>query len=83
VGVHANLVGAAVAAGTVIPLLANGFGDLSFWTYREGVNRVDIEPYYDESLTRSQTRLFRKLIEPGACAGERKKRKQPRAAVPV
>jgi len=83
VGVHANLVGAAVAAGTVIPLLANGFGDLSFWTYREGVNRVDVEPYYDESLTRSQTRVFRKLLEPGACAGERKKRKQARAAVPV
>ncbi len=83
VGVHGNLVGAAVASGTLLPLLANGFGDLSFWTYRDGVNRIEVEPYYDESLTQKQTRLFRKLLEPGACAGERMKRKQARAVLPV
>ena len=32
VRVHANLVGSCISAGAAIPLLANGFGDLSFWT---------------------------------------------------
>jgi hypothetical protein len=68
IGVCANLVGACVSPGAAIPLLANGFGDLSFWTYREGINRIEVEPYYDEASTlRSQTRLFRGLFEFGAC----------------
>jgi hypothetical protein len=84
VGVYANLVGARVSAGAATPLLANGFGDLSFWTYRQGINRIEVEPYYDESSTlSSQTRLFRKLFETGTCSGLRRKGKPLQAASPA
>jgi len=66
VRIHANLVGSCISAGAAIPLLANGFGDLSFWTYREGADRVEVEPYYTETcLSRSQSRLFRELFDHG------------------
>lgn len=75
--VHANLVGSCISAGAAIPLLANGFGDLSFWTYRVGPNRIEVEPYYTESfLTRAQTRLFREFFAPGLC---RSRRSSPRS----
>jgi hypothetical protein len=84
IGVYANLVGACVSSGAAIPILANGFGDLSFWTYRQGINRIEVEPYYDDSPTlRSHTRLFRNLFESGTCAGSRKKGKPLQAASPA
>jgi hypothetical protein len=83
-GVSANLVGACVSPGAEIPLLANGFSDLSFWTYREGINRVEVEPYYVEApVLRSQARLFRSLFEFGSCPGERAKGKAWPAAAPA
>ena len=83
-GVSANLVGACVSPGAEIPLLASGSGDLSFWTYREGINRVEVEPYYVEApALRSQTRLFRSLFEFGSCAGARAKGKRWAAAAPA
>ena len=84
VRVHANLVGSCITAGAAIPLLANGFGDLSFWTYREGSNRIEVEPYYTESfLTKSQSRLFREFFDPGLCSGGRKKSGRSRELSPA
>jgi hypothetical protein len=84
IGVCANLVGACISPGAAIPLLANGFGDLSFWTYREGIQRIEVEPYYEEASTsRSQTRLFRSLFEFGNCLGAREKVKALQAVSPA
>jgi len=80
--VYANLVGACVSSSAEIPLLANGFGDLSFWTYREGINRVEVEPYYDEA-SRSQKRLFRSFFEFGSCSGGVQKTNPWKTAAPA
>jgi len=81
VGVHGNLVGAVVTECSSMPLLANGFGDLSFWTYRQGVNRIEVEPYYHETAPRP--RLFRSLFASGLCSAGRKKARSARALTPT
>jgi len=82
VGVYANLVGACVSSGPEMLLLANGLGDLSFWTYREGINCLEVEPYYDEPSI-SQKRLFQCFFEFGACSGGAKKAKAWTTAAPA
>lgn len=77
IALHGNLVGASVAPNEVASLLANGLSDLFFWTYRRGINRVEVEPHLDDgAVADSCARLLRTLFEhsPRADGGRRSPR---------
>lgn len=79
-GIHGNLVGSSIASNSLIRILSNGLGDLAFWTYRRGVNRIDVEPHYEDSSSiPSQAQLFKQLFRLRS-TGER--RRSGRTSVP-
>jgi hypothetical protein len=64
VGLHGNLVGSSVRPSPLIDVLSAGTGAVSLWTYRRGVNRIEVEPFYGSSSPRRKdAQAFRELFE--------------------
>lgn len=82
IALHGNLVGASVAESPIASLLANGLGDLFFWTYRRGINRVEIEPHFDDGVSaQASAQLLQSLLDHASTSQRR--RKIRRTSTPV
>jgi len=87
-GVHGNLVGSSIVSNSLVQLIASGFGDLTFWTYRRGLNRIEVEPYYEDSSSAArQPDLLKLLFAPRASRGldhvGRRRTRRPRVSTAV